>query len=243
MTYPAEMVEGIRSIRDRVHEGVLNVFEHYKGSTGTDFDHWLDHELAAGGEAMIQARALYERRLYEMAQRGEFSWEGIYRSNGLDRFNLLMEVLGKGTGHTPDSLLGRLREFLTSSAFRDAPSNRIEALMWAVIAHRAANGQRRPPNRGMINDISVVSSLLPYCDAMFIDNECRGLLANIPVRHRPTYATRLFSRNNSDDFLSYLREIETNADSAILACVRSVYGDDWPKPYLTIYEETRRGRG
>jgi hypothetical protein len=41
MTYPAEMVEGIRSIRDRVHEGVLSVFEHYRGSTETDFDRWL----------------------------------------------------------------------------------------------------------------------------------------------------------------------------------------------------------
>jgi hypothetical protein len=54
--------------------------------------------------------------------------------------------------------------------------------MFAAIAHRAANGQRKPPNRGMANDIGVVSTLLPYCDAMFIDNGCLSLLQNIPKR-------------------------------------------------------------
>jgi hypothetical protein len=117
--------------------------------------------------------------------------------------------------------------------------NLIATRLFASIAHRAANGQKRPPNRGMANDIGIVSSLLPYCDAMFIDNECRAMLENIPKKHAVPYSTRVFSLREGDTFLEYLRNIEESADKQILADVREVYGEDWPTPFLTMYEVER----
>jgi hypothetical protein len=43
----------------------------------------------------------------------------------------------------------------------------------------------------MVSDFQMVSTLLPYCDAMLVDRECHGLL-----------------KNTRDDLLQYLREIE-----------------------------------
>jgi hypothetical protein len=94
----------------------------------------------------------------------------------------------------------------------------------------------------MTNDIKVVSTLLPYCDAMLVDNECRALLGNIPQRYALGYPTKLFSRNNGEEFLAYLKQIEAEADPGVFASVREVYGNDWPRPYLTMYERDRGER-
>ena len=77
----------------------------------------------------------------------------------------------------------------------------------------------------MRSDVRMISSLLPYCDAMFVDRECHGLLANIPVSHRPNYGCRVFSLTNRDEFLEYLRAIESAASADHLAMVAEVYGD------------------
>jgi hypothetical protein len=111
--------------------------------------------------------------------------------------------------------------------------------MFAVIAYQAANGRTRPPNRGMSNDIKVVSSLMPYCDAMLVDNECRAMLANIPKAHALGYPTTVFSPAMGTEFLDYLRAIESQAPPEHLAEVHSVYGDSWPTPFLNMYEVER----
>src|SRR5437667_6213231 len=98
----------------------------------------------------------------------------------------------------------RIEAFLDSEASKNYPVNQLGSLLWAVIAQRAAAGQRRPPNRGMVNDINTVSSLLPFCDAMLVDNECRALIGNIPQRHQWSYPTLVFSPDTGAEFLAYL---------------------------------------
>lgn len=48
--------------------------------------------------------------------------------------------------------------------------------------------------------IETVAHLLPYCDAMFMDNECRSLLLNIPLALRPPEASRVYSLNSRTEF-------------------------------------------
>ena len=91
----------------------------------------------------------------------------------------------------------------------------------------------------MSNDIRVLT-LLPFCDAMFVDNGCRALWEKVPRKYRPPYRARLFSYNTREQFLAYLQEIEDDGDLAILACVRDVYGE--PRPFLTMYEYEERRR-
>ena len=95
-------------------------------------------------------------------------------------------------------------EFLRSGVMNEAPFNIIAASMYASLAQKAASGQKRPPNQGTINDVNMVSTLLPYCDGMFVDNECRALWQDIPRDFKLPFTCALFSPNIGDAFLRYL---------------------------------------
>src|SRR5260370_42636779 len=75
--------------------------------------------------------------------------------------------------------MASLAEFLRSGAINEAPFNVIAASMYASLAQKAAAGQKKVPNRGTFTDVNILSTLLPYCDAMFMDNGCRALLQDI----------------------------------------------------------------
>src|SRR5207237_235827 len=110
------------------------------------------------------------------------------------------------------------------------PFNVIESLMFASLSQRAANGQRKMPDQGTLNDISVVSTLLPYCDAMFLDDGCRALLHDIPKEYKLPYSCAVFSKNNSQDFLAYLRSLRDSVTPEHLEIMRDVYGREPVKP-------------
>jgi hypothetical protein len=82
----------------------------------------------------------------------------------------------------------KLAEFLMQGAINEVPFNRIAAAMYASLAAKAAAGQKEIPNQGTATDIDIVSTLLPYCDAMFVDNKCRALLRDIPRDYALPYA-------------------------------------------------------
>ncbi len=91
----------------------------------------------------------------------------------------------------------------------------------------------------MVADVSTVSTLLPYCDAMLIDNECRALLSDIPKDHKPVFGAKVFSLNIKEEFLQYLKDIRNEASAEHLQLVEEVYGKDWLTPYRTMYVEPK----
>ena len=117
-----------------------------------------------------------------------------------------------------------------------APFNKISAMLWASIARKAANGQRRPPSRGTVVDIDVLSTLLPYCDAMLVDNECRAFLREEPLKSELRYKTKVFSMNSLNEFLAYLRELRAGIPDVHLDLVHEVYGEGWERPFLGMYD-------
>jgi len=97
--------------------------------------------------------------------------------------------------------------------------------MFAAIAMRAAQGQKEPPNEGTATDIDTVAHLLPYCDAIFMDNGCRSLLLDVPTALRPSETARVFSLNVKATFLDYLRSIRNDISAGHVQVIREVYGD------------------
>lgn len=126
-------------------------------------------------------------------------------------------------GLAQDDSLDQAMKYLTSDSLLNVPFNRLSSLLYAALARRARSGQKGV-TRGMTNDVRMISTLLPYCDAMFVDNECRTLLGENPIPGRLGYATRLFSHSNKNEFLDYLDEIEASASPEHIALVDAVYG-------------------
>ncbi|GAI74036.1 unnamed protein product [marine sediment metagenome] len=80
--------------------------------------------------------------------------------------------------------------------------------------------------------------LLPYCDAMFIDNECHAYLNERPLSQTASdYETEIFSQNTKEELLDYLNKIESEASAKHLKKVKEVYGETCPEPYTTLYEK------
>jgi hypothetical protein len=76
------------------------------------------------------------------------------------------------------------------------PSMRMSSLLFTAMARKAPiGGQMRPPNRGTISDVKTVAAVLPYCDAIWVDNEVAGLLGEEPLRTQIDDGTRVFSWN------------------------------------------------
>ena len=238
MNWPEEMVDGIRTFRDSIHEKVGLVFDHYKtiGKKEKDFEFWFEHERQHGADAVLIAAGNYGQRLRQMMVTGDLDLLKMagYRSRGYDTFRMIREVMLE-SGVEEDNIVAKIKEFINSEAYKDAPANRISALMWAGIAHQAAHGRTSPPNRGMSTDINTVSTLLPYCDAMFIDRESAGLLHSLPKKFPLGFETKVFSPATRAEFLDHLRQIEARADESVIAAVREVYGDEWLTPFRTMY--------
>lgn len=137
----------------------------------------------------------------------------------------------------------RLLAFFASEAALGIPSNDINALLMAALARKAAAGQRKPPGRGTGNDLAAIASYLPYCDAMFVDNQFAGLLREEPLATRLSHwKARVFSISSRDAFLAYLRDLDAAVPAEHVARVREVYGDSWLTSFDTLLEAERQRR-
>lgn len=141
----------------------------------------------------------------------------------------------KETGLDEEESLKKVGEFLSSPSLKNIPFLKISTLLFTALARKAATGQKRIPNSSFFDDVNTISTLMPYCDAIFIDNECASLLREEPLKSRISYQTKVFSVNTKEEFLKYLDEIENSTPKGHFDKVKEVYGETWHKPYHTLY--------
>ncbi len=104
------------------------------------------------------------------------------------------------------------------------PQNKISAYLFAAVSRRVAAGEKKIVDRGLLNDISAVSTYAPYMDAMFLDNRFAALLSEEPLATEMNYKVRIFSLKNKDAFLAYLSEIEENTPDEVRDLAARIYG-------------------
>lgn len=129
--------------------------------------------------------------------------------------------------------------YLKSDRPNSVPINEIYSAIWAAIAYQASRGGRTsPPNVGMSNDVEMVATLLPYCDAIFIDKDMYSILSFGEVKKvLSKYKAKIFSLTNKEDFFSYLVQIKEKTSKKHMETITKVYGDDWGTPFYGMYEE------
>lgn len=234
----ADLVDGIRAERERVHEGLAKCFATWQKGKPS-FAPWFEEEITAWGPSIFHIYVNWVKQRVEMELGNRpFDFEAYMRPRCAGLIIGIEHVFQQAGVSEPDSV-SKAGEFLVSRALTEAPFNRISASLFAVMAAKAAAGQKAPPNRGTAADVNIVSTLLPYCDALFVDNQCRALLSDIPQTHRLPYSTRIFSPNQGKEFLEYLKDIQDACTPEHMRLVEEVYGPGWKKPYVSIFRSEK----
>lgn len=226
------IIDKLRAGKVHLKDGLKSVIARWQQEPNKKFDDWYAEEVAANGEALIRCWFEYEQAATAV-YRSELSADSFPNLNYAVR--LVLEIFHRLKMPEAQNAerLAKAREFFASSIFRQIPVVSIGAAMWAGLAHRFHNGQKEW-EVSIANDITAISTHLPFCDAMFLEKECANLLTSEPVKKHITYKAQIFSLKNKDEFLTYLQEIETSAPKEHLEKVQELYGKFWAKPFSKL---------
>ncbi len=234
--YP-DYVDDLRAAREQVTSGIAEAFAHWQASRGAGFREFFDDEWKGYGNRLLLVYKEWVEKSINVALGVEpVSMDALLPAPAATTFNILARIVEEN-GTAVEKARPKLVEFFRSDTLSKAPFLRISASMFAVLAMKAVAGQKEPPNRGTAADVNVVASLLPYCDAMFIDNPSASLLTDIPREHRLPYQCRVFSRRSGDEFLAFLRGIRDTMTNDHRDLVRMLYGRSWDAPNLRLFEK------
>ncbi len=227
-----EMANELRSSRERLRDGLKPVIARWQQDPDKKFADWYAGEIAANGEALIHCWSEYDQTAAAV-YRGELPADSFPNLNYAVR--LVLEIFHRLKMPEVQNAerLAKAREFFASNIFRQIPIVSIGAAMWAGLAHRFHSGQKKW-EASIANDITAISTHLPFCDAMFLENECANLLTSEPVKKHIIYKARIFSLQTKDKFLTYLKEIEASAALEHLEKVQEVYGKFWTLPFSKL---------
>ena len=229
---PAELQEA----RDEMESHISRLFRDVWAKENRTFRYWYDLERKEYQghlrkaviksqqnriQTMLAFRPGVEMSLEEMGKMMLSPAEALHE--GLKH---IMRFPRDGGERSPEERDRMEKSFGDANRISEAPFVKLQALMYASLAMRAAGGQKELPNEGTNTDIETVAHLLPYCDAMLMDNGCRSLLLNVPMELRPVDAAKVFSPNVKEEFLAYLRSIRDGVTAEHVAVLREVYGDD-----------------
>jgi hypothetical protein len=231
-------VDDLRVTRNEIHKGLQEVFEIWQREKKS-FKEVFEAEKGSYTQTLVQAYLTQQKKVNDALMRGEVpSLNDVLPSQQKIVLMQLQftfeEAFGKA--ESPKVMAG----FLSAGVMNDAPFNVISASLFASLSQKAAAGQKRPPNQGTNSDVNMLSTLLPYCDAMFVDNECRALWQDIPRDYKLPYPCALFSPNIGVEFLQYLNKIRDSATPEHLKIVSEIYGPDPMKPPQSIYGVGKR---
>ena len=229
--------ERLRQVRAAAHANIGRLFLEIWTKEKQTFEYWYEFERTGFQGYLLTA----------IAKHGQERAEAVrsFRSGEEPSLDVLDKILPSfaeqiakgieeimlssknGVVRAPETQGELVKSFFQQNRIADAPFVKLQSLMVAAMAMRAAQGQKDPPNRGTVTDIDTVAHLLPYCDAMFMDNGCRSLLLDVPSALRPADAGKMFSLNVKKEFLGYLRSIRDGISSEQAQAIRDVYGDGY----------------
>lgn len=226
----------LRQVRAELHDNIARLFKNEWGKERRTFEHWYDLERFSYqghlSSAVMRSRKQRAEAILAYQPGTKVSLEDLEKTLPSFAESLLASMenivrFPRDGGERSREERNRLeREFGKENRIAETPFVKLQALMFAAIAMRAAQGQKEPPNEGTTTDVDTVAHLLPYCDAMFMDNGCRSLLLDVPTALRPLDTTKVFSLNVKTQFLSYLRSVRDGISAEQVQAIREVYGDD-----------------
>jgi len=234
-----DWIEDLRKIRQKTHKGLIRVFQRWQTEKNRTLEDWYEEESTAFGRGILQT---YSGHLVRLAKasvgRTKLTINYLFPPPSAILIHSIHDVFRK-VGIQDLEIRPKTVEYLTSPSLKNVPFNKISSMLYAAMARKVAKGGRRnPPDPGFVTDVRMISVLLPYCDAMFIDNECHSYLSETPLSETiNNYQAEIFSQNTKQDFLEYLDKTESEASAKHLRKVKEVYGETCAEPYTMLYEK------
>jgi hypothetical protein len=230
------MIQNLRATRGMTHASIQEAFAYWQQQKGKTFKEFYEFEKASYTQGLIRGYigdCKKRQRMAVQIARGEMPPLNDVLPSAIE--NQMLSLQYQFQAGVGEQWAAAMRNFFASGAVNEAPFVIISAAMFASLAMKAASGQKKIPNQGTVTDVNIVSTLLPYCDAMFMDNECSALLHDIPRSHALPHRCRVFSLNTGADFIRYLTEIRDSVSPEHLRLVEQVYGPDPLRPPESIY--------
>jgi Zn ribbon nucleic-acid-binding protein len=236
-----EQVDESQKSKTKTYQSFLQVFDRWKTEKHKKFDDWYKEENGGFASGTILAiRKHYEKQaaLPEKMMRGkQLDLNDVFPPPSLSLVQA-MQYTARKNGLTDNSeIFAKIRAYLFSDNLDHIPVIRIGSLLYAALADQAAKGRTNPPSPGVVVDVNMISSLLPYCDAIFVDKENAALLGDGRVKGKLNCQTKIFSLRNKEEFLQYLDEVISSVTPEHLTHLKNYYGSDWDKPYMKILED------
>lgn len=235
-TYPADVHE-MRAARQSGHSNLAALFEQWRLEKRRTFVDRYEHERRTIGPTYVQIYQQWMTRYLRMQLGLEpFDAKRALPPAAVTTIGILAEYFSRNGVPCSDART-KVFEFLQTGVVLEIPSFRMSAAMYAMIATKAASGQKKPPNEGTFADVKAISTLLPFCDAMVIDDGCAALVRDIPKSHWPTYSTRVFSTRSLPKLVQYLDDLRSGISQERRDLLSRIYGDAWATPNTGFFDQ------
>jgi hypothetical protein len=232
------LIEELRHNKDMANTQLGIIFKRWKGERNKSFLDWYEEEKKAEARVIVQ---MYSQDQQNMAKAifGESLMEVGYLIPGFaSSLMMSMKEKLKETGLKEENEINKaIANFLRSDVFENTSYIKISAVLYASMAQSAHEGRVNPPGGSFFTDVKILSTLLSYCDAMFVDNECRGLLQRKEARKILGPQNNIYSSSNKEEFMEYLKQIRKSATKEHLKAVEEVYGQGYEKPFNEIFKK------
>ena len=230
-----ELPDRLRKERDELYQALLPVFRRWQSEKGKAFKDWFEEEINSFGRATYTA-VFQRRRMIASKNPSELTLDDLMPSDG-EVLIADMHRIAKEAGIPKNEIYNKVAAYLVSEEFKQVPYPRISSMLLAALANKAALGGKKPPTRGVFNDIEFIAALAPYCDALFVDKEFQTFLDQEPLKTELGLSGKIYSLNKKSEFIAYLDGIEANAPKGHLAKVEEVYGDWYNHPFTSMFEK------
>lgn len=232
-------IDDYRNSRIKVNEKIIELFDEWKKEKKT-FEQFYDKESSAYGPLLVRRYLdAMGKMLHALINNIEIPTEE-YISLAMGESNTLITNLMHYLPEKQNEAekLKIIVPYLQSEEFKKLPFNVISSALWAAIEYQVSTGGRlNPPNVGMMNDIEMVSILLPYCDAILVDRDMYSILNFGKVKKiTDIYKTKVLSLSNKDDLFQFLENIKNKSSQNHFKLIEKVYGKGWDQPFYTMYE-------
>ena len=220
----SQFADHIRTVRREVHDALKQLVETWVKNRAS-FADVLESEFAAIGPTKRQALANW---FEEVSNPDPSDPLALFESSGRPIYREYRELcrLLEDRGVDEDKQAIEIMKFWHWEGQREIPYQKISSYLFAAVAKRVVMGEKKIVDRGLMNDVRTISTYAPYVDALFIDKRCAAILKEEPLRTELDYKARVLSMSNTDEFLGYLREIESQTPDEVREYAAMIYGID-----------------